>query len=210
MIKIENCEVSGWRAAIRGMRNPKNSWNRSDTCYNEAGWLAGGLGNNDYHLMKTLADAGQVHGKYLRMINVTVDITAPRYWWIEFDTYKVGVVKNSCSTMHKIAAKPFELDDFSYEHLGAYNLEYLKMAIQRLNDCRTAFLETQVKGDWWPMIQLLPQSYNQRATVQMNYAVLKNIFEYRKNHLLDEWITFCAWIVRLPYSELITGKKEEE
>lgn len=237
MIKIENVETCGWEAAIRGMRNPKNSWAKSDShkcpC---ADWDGDCpmvmndnepakdcnpdkyrfcVGENDFKLMQTLAAAGQDHGKFLRMITVTLDITAPLYWWKEFDTYKVGTVANSCSTMHKIHAKEFDVNDFSHEHVEEltgddYNMSYdfLLRTVDILNYYRKKFLETNDKTYWWQLIQLLPSSYNQRRTVQLNYAVLKNIHHARKDHKLDEWHTLCAWIKTLPYSELITGKGE--
>lgn len=218
MIKIENVDVYGWEAAIRGMRNPMNSWEKSDSKWefvenpciinpnDEVKWV---IGCSDLKLMKNLVKAGSDHGKFLRMINVTIDVTAPLYWWKEFDTYKVGTVANSCSTMHKIHAKEFALDDFSCEHLESYWLNNLKETIRLLNDARDAWnwCGTDAKKEWWwQMIQLLPSSYNQRRTVQLNYAVLKNIYPARKNHKLDEWHTFCEWIETLPYSELITGE----
>lgn len=204
MIKIENPETYGWQAAIRGMRNPMNSWDKSDSYQST-------VGDNDLKLMTTLAAAGNDHGKYLRMITVTADITAPLYWWKEYDTYKVGTVANSCSTMHKIHEKEFKLDDFSHEHLIVTSLNSLKRTIEDLNSCREGYLNEEIKKDpewrkevWWQMIQLLPTSYNQRRTVQLNYAVLKNIYHSRQNHKLDEWREFCQWIKTLPYSELIT------
>lgn len=218
MLKIENVDVYGWEAAIRGMRNPMNSWEKSDSKWefvenpciinpnDEVKWV---IGCSDLKLMKNLVKAGSDHGKFLRMINVTIDVTAPLYWWKEFDTYKVGTVANSCSTMHKIHAKEFALDDFSCEHLESYWLYNLKETIRLLNDARDAWNRcgTDAKKEWWwQMIQLLPSSYNQRRTVQLNYAVLKNIYPARKNHKLDEWHTFCEWIETLPYSELITGE----
>lgn len=224
MLKIENVEVYGWEAAIRGMRNPMNSWENSDSfCvpnFDNCGMCPdrgkcsfifeqdgkpyrSGIGPNDLALMKKLGEAGPDHGKFLRMIIVTLDITAPLYWWKEFDTYKVGTVANSCSTMHKIHAKEFTLDDFSIEHLTMDSEIVLDSVIAYLNAKRTDFIETNDKGSWWQMIQLLPSSYNQRRTVQLNYAVLKNIYHARRNHKLDEWILFCGWIERLPYSELI-------
>lgn len=218
MLKIENVDVYGWEAAIRGMRNPMNSWEKSDSKWefvenpciinpnDEVKWV---IGCSDLKLMKNLVKAGSDHGKFLRMINVTIDVTAPLYWWKEFDTYKVGTVANSCSTMHKIHAKEFALDDFSCEHLESYWLYNLKETIRLLNDARDAWnwCGTDAKKEWWwQMIQLLPSSYNQRRTVQLNYAVLKNIYPARKNHKLDEWHTFCEWIETLPYSELITGE----
>lgn len=205
MIKIENPETYGWQAAIRGMRNPMNSWDKSDSYQST-------VGDNDLKLMTTLSAAGNDHGKYLRMITVTADITAPLYWWKEYDTYKVGTVANSCSTMHKIHEKEFKLDDFSHEHLIVASLNSLKRTIEDLNSCREGYLNEEIKKDpewrkevWWQMIQLLPTSYNQRRTVQFNYAVLKNIYHSRQNHKLDEWREFCQWIKTLPYSELITG-----
>lgn len=220
MIKIENPEVTGWEVAIRGMRNPMNSWDKSDSWY---GCRMGDygrtdsydcenrcrldcefcLGTNDYTLMKKLVQAGSDHSKFMRMINVTLDVTAPMYWWKEMDTYKVGTVRNSCSTMHKVHAKEFELDDFSHEHLFDNNntLDYIVCA---LNVYRKNYLETKDKAWWWQIIQILPSSYNQRATLQLNYAVLRNIYHSRKNHKLDCWHDFCYWIECLPNSELIT------
>ena len=236
MIKIENVEVFGWEAAIRGMRNPLNSWDKSDSCWlpltvDDGSKLEFFAGNNDLTLMKKLAAAGTDHRKFMRMINVTCDITAPRYWWTEFDTYKVSTVRNSCSTMHTIAEKEFTLDDFSWEHLftrdfqtyGIYDnddqqtvylqasaLEVLNTVIQALNAYRRAYLVSQKanKALWWQMIQLLPQSYNQRATVQMNYEVLANMYHSRKNHKLDEWRKFCEWVGGLPHSVIITGNSD--
>lgn len=225
-IRIDNVDVYGFEAAIRGMRSPKNSWDKSDSypavdcgkcgkieregcCPAEGrdctGFYCYEIGKNDFALMKTLVAAGPDHGKFLRMITVTLDIVAPLYWWKEFDTYKVGTVANSCSTMHKIHAKEFTLDDFSIEHLTMDSEIVLDSVIAYLNAKRTDFIETNDKGSWWQMIQLLPSSYNQRRTVQLNYAVLKNIYHARRNHKLDEWNLFCGWIERLPYSELITG-----
>lgn len=207
MIKIENTEVFGWEAAIRGMRNPMNSWDKSDSKWvwvededgNEE--LDYSLGENDLKLMQNLSKAGNDHGKFLRMINVTMDITAPLYWWKEFDTYKVGTVANSCSTMHKIHAKKFTLDDFSHEHLLKEGYDSLNSTIDTLNDYRNLFLETKHKTYWWQMIQLLPSSYNQRRTVQLNYQVLKQMYHARKNHKLDEWHDLCDWCETLPYFE---------
>lgn len=255
MIKLENTEVLGWEAAIRGMRNPMNSWEKSDSIWFDSvdqdiegtptnawyhdickedhavePWNVGDdmeIGPNDHKLMMNLAKAGSVDAKYRRMIVATVDITAPLYWWKEFDTYKVGTVANSCSTMHKIHAKEFTLDDFSCEHLlcvETYNgdehdvpcVSYaeqlirfsptgvLNVVIDMLNLCRQKFLETKDKRYWWQMIQLLPSSYNQRRTVMLNYEVLAGIYPKRKNHKLDEWHDFCDWIESLPYSEIIT------
>ena len=213
MIEISNVEVFGWEAAIRGMRNPKNSWDKSDSGYcprydNDPLYFGFKIGPNDLKLMKTLANAGDDHGKFLRMINVTLDINAPLYWWKEFDTYKVGTVANSCSTMHKIHAKEFVMDDFSYEH----NLYYgnLGHTIDALNHAREQYLLTKDKKYWYSMIQTLPTSYNQKRTVQLNYAVLKNMYNSRRFHKLDEWRNFCEYFIReLPYSELITGEETE-
>ena len=238
MIKIENVEVVGWEHAIRGMRNPKNSWDRGDSkrCIeiacceacplfmdddcsdNENDYI---LGLNDQDLAMRLANGGPVHAKYRRMIVVYLDIVAPLYWWKEFDTYKVGTVANSCSTMHKIHDKEFTLDDFSYEHLDVRSRVILGTLIETLNKYRDLFInynadDYEIKGCpdqktyWWQMIQLLPSSYNQRRTVMLNYEVLVGIYKWRKNHKLDEWREFCKWIESLPYSELITGKREGE
>ena len=248
MIKLENTEVLGWEHAIRGMRNPKNSWDRSDSGYCEninvrfdntitnTTWATG---PNDHKLMMNLSAGGPVHAKYRRMIAVYVDITAPLYWWKEFDTYKVGTVANSCSTMHKIHDKEFTLEDFSCEHLlsaddpGAEydywvqvrdydnandtmaaelveaSLEHMKLTVEVLNTYRHRFLKTKNKKYWWQMIQLLPSSYNQKRTVMLNYEVLAGIYPMRKNHKLDEWHVFCEWIESLPYSEIIIGEKKE-
>lgn len=208
MIKLENTEVFGWEAAIRGMRNPMNSWDKSDS-FRHSLTDEFQVGGDDYRLMEQLVRAGSDHSKFMRMINVTVDVTAPMYWWKEMDTYKVGTVRNSCSTMHKITAKKFELDDFSHEHLTCIGKGVLHYIVEHLNQNRQYYLEepdgTKNKKDyWWEIIQLLPSSYNQRATLQLNYAVLRNIYRARKNHKLDEWHTFCEWIESLPYSELIT------
>ena len=210
MIKIENVDVCGWEASIRGMRDPMNSWDKGDSCFcpYEPDCEAGcpmHIGSNDLTLMKSLIKAGSDHSKFMRMINVTADIIAPLYWWKEFDIYKVGTVRNSCSTMHKIAEKEFELDDFSHDHLNLDSMGLLKKTIELLNYYREQFIETMDKNFWWQMIQLLPQSYNQCATVQLNYAVLRNMYKGRKNQKLDEWtVGFCNWIKSLPYSELIT------
>lgn len=211
MIKIENVDVYGWEAAIRGMRNPMNSWEKSDSAFSIYDYpQCYVIGDNDLKLMRNLAKAGPDHGKFLRMINVTCDITAPLYWWKEFDTYKVGTVANSCSTMHKIAEKKFTLEDFSCEHLieddevmGAWKSS-LNRTIADLNTARELFLENNDKKYWWQMIQLLPASFNQKRTVQLNYQVLRNIYHARKEHKLDEWRYFCEWLETLPYSELIT------
>ena len=198
MIKVERTIVDGWSAAIRGMRNPMNSWDKIDTRFN---WEVGRtvLGKNDLALMKKLAKAGDDHAKFLRMITVTCDITAPFYWWKEYDTYKVGTVANSCSTMHKIHAKEFELSDFSWEHLSERGLRVLEAVIDELNFNREKYLETKDKSYWHNMIQLLPTSYEQKRTVQLNYQVLKNIYFARRNHKLTEWHTLCDWIEKLPY-----------
>lgn len=209
MIKIEKTQTYGWEATIRGMRNPMNSWDKSDSCFCPdepacEGNCAVHIGPSDLGLMTKLAAAGNDHGKFLRMITVTVDLTAPLYWWKEFDTYKVGTVANSCSTMHKIQAKEFTQDDFSHDHLAEDSLMVLDVVIGQLNAARMVFNATQEKEEWWQMIQLLPSSYNQKRTVLLNYAVLKNIYHSRKNHKLDEWHDFCHWIEGLPYSKLIT------
>ena len=221
MLKIENFEVLGWEHAIRGMRNPMNSWEKSDSnffddseghvcniCQGRGYMSLIEIGPNDYALMKNLRNAGTDHRKFMRMITVYLDITAPLYWWKEFDTYKVGTVANSCSTMHKIHAKEFTLEDFSCEKL--YDpLGDLRPIVDRLNVYRERYLETKDKNDWWQMIQLLPTSYNQKRTVMLNYEVLANIYKSRRNHKLDCWHTLCDWIEELPYSELITGKEYE-
>jgi len=225
MITIATLETTGWIPAICSMRNPKNSWSKNDSVMDVNGhWK---MGENDMKLALSLAKGGPVHAKYRRMINVYADITAPLYWWKEFDTYKVGTVANSCSTMHKIADKEFELDDFSYEHLFTHvdedlcmwtididgneymytSLGFLEMTIKVLNKCRNRYLETKDKKYWWQMIQLLPSSYNQKRTVMLSYEVLHNIYFSRKDHKLDEWHHFCDWIETLPYSELITQKE---
>lgn len=236
MIKLEKTEVVGWEAAIRGMRNPMNSWDKSDSihipfnmCDDEKDlrlakmchYIAPIIKENDHDLMMKLRNAGTDHRKFMRMIVVYVDITAPLYWWKEFDTYKVGTVANSCSTMHKIHEKEFTLDDFSHEHLIKGSIAVLEDAIDELNEYRAWYLKwdymsendkanfdpgiTCKKDLWWKMIQLLPSSYNQRRTVMLSYEVLANIYKSRKNHKLDEWRDFCKWIESLPYSELITG-----
>lgn len=260
MIKFENYEVLGWEHAIRGMRNPMNSWEKSDSIcdincdeccldkddlefhtdpsisvdvcsYCQQGNI---IGPNDLDLMMRLRNAGTDHRKFMRMITVYVDITAPLYWWKEFDTYKVGTVANSCSTMHKIAAKEFTIDDFSTEHLMSFdNSNYWEedddnacfidndevvvplslvqdYIIPMLNTAREKYLKTKDKKYWWQMIQLLPSSYNQRRTVMLNYEVLANVYKSRKTHKLDEWRDFCVWIKGLPYSELIIGENDEE
>lgn len=247
MIKIEETEVVGLRHVIRGMRNPMNSWEQSDSgickggddglgcenCVNEAACTISydhefKVGKEDYCLMEKLRDAGTGHRKYMRMIVVYLDITAPLYWWKEFDTYKVGTVANSCSTMHKIHAKEFTLDDFSHEYLSGErelslddhcpgifgatqefsgsSISILRIICDALNFYRQKFLETKNKDFWWQMIQLLPSSYNQKRTIMLNYEVLANIYKSRRLHKLDEWSIFCAWIETLPYRHLITGK----
>lgn len=203
MLKIENISTSGWKAAIRGMRNPKNSWAQIDSAVVNGNCFV--VGNNDYDLMYRLASAGTDHGKFMRMIHVQCDVTAPLYWWKEADQYKVGTVTDSCSTMHKIHAKEFTLDDFSHEHLNDESTDCLLKLIDLLNCNRELFLKDKNKSWWWQMIQLLPSSYNQLRTWDLNYAVLQNIYHARRNHKLDEWHTFCDWIESLPYSDLITG-----
>ena len=217
MIKIDKTEVFGWEAAIRGMRNPMNSWDKSDSCWEITNTDYGSIyepvkfviGENDLKLMKNLAKAGSDHGKFLRMINVTFDCLAPLYWWKEADTYAVGKVQNSCSTMHKAHAKDFTLDDFSCEHLinGTSKL-ILSSVIELINQYRRQFVATNNKEYWWQIIQLLPSSYNQKRTVQLNYQVLKNMYHARKNHKLDEWHDFCDWCEGLPYfKELCIGSE---
>jgi hypothetical protein len=250
MILIEKTEVIGFEQAIRGMRNPMNSWNKSDSGICKGGDDGIGcaaydcehtydryfqIGKNDHELMMKLVKGGPVHAKFRRMITVYVDITAPLYWWKEFDTYKVGTVANSCSTMHKIHAKEFTIDDFSHEHLISRDegwdditfsmengevvlhncspMDILKLTCDMLNFYRNQYLKDShpddVKEDWWQMIQLLPSSYNQKRTVMLNYEVLANIYQYRKNHKLDEWKEFCKWIEELPWSEIITCNASE-
>ena len=222
MLQLKNTEVSGWEAAIRGMRNPFNSWGKSDsewcpfdnrlTCVHrrddeciEKCEPKFCIGPNDLKLMKSLSKAGNDHAKFLRMINVTTDITAPLYWWKEYDTYKVGTVANSCSTMHKIADKEFTLEDFSWEHLTVESITFgLEPVIDILNKNRELYIQWENAGEekknlWWQMIQLLPSSYNQKRTVQLNYQVLKQMYFARKDHKLDEWHTLCDWMLTLPY-----------
>ena len=228
MIKIENTEVVGWEHAIRGMRNPKNSWDKSDSYYGIKNPETAEIyppyiiGNNDLELMQKLCKAGTDHRKFMRMIVVYADITAPLYFWKEFDTYKVGTVAISCSTMHKIHEKEFALDDFSCEHLLNEDINtdvlgytdapvidsitLLNLAIEVFNHYRKLFIETKDKKYWWQIIQLLPSSYNQRRTVMLNYEVLANIYKSRRNHKLDEWVEFCKMIETLPHSEFITQK----
>ena len=231
MLKIENAKIVGWDAAIRGMRNPMNSWAKSDTLFfcpsqgdirkiveGQDLELLSEIGPNDAGLMMKLRNCGTDHRKFMRMITVYMDITAPLYWWKEYDTYKVGTVANSCSTMHKIADKEFALEDFSHEHLIDTCL--LERVINELNIYRDVYNnydkqteqykdEFSKKDIWWQMIQLLPSSYNQLRTVMLNYEVLANMYKSRKNHKLDEWRTFCEYIKTFPYSELITGKEED-
>ena len=214
MIKFDETLVFGFDPAIRGMRNPMNSWDKSDSYYVWPSDEEFHIGQNDYDLMVKLRNAGTDHRKFMRMVVVYVDITAPFYWWKEFDTYKVGTVANSCSTMHKIQAKEFTLDDFSYEHLGYDGRAILDDIIDYLNFYREKYIDKDIeswnelkskKDIWWQMIQLLPSSYNQKRTVMLNYEVLANIYKARKGHKLDEWHEFCKWIEKLPKSELITG-----
>ena len=223
MIKIEPAWPFGFDAAIRGMRNPLNSWDKMDSYYIWPDDEEFHIGPNDHDLMMKLRNAGPDHRKFMRMIVLHTDITAPLYWWKEFDTYKIGTVSNSCSTMHKIAEKEFVLEDFSYEHLvdtplvesepgvpELFNMQakhMLEITIGVLNAARLNYLKTQDKKYWYSMIQLLPSSYNQKRTVMLNYEVLANMYESRKNHKLDEWRDFCKWVENLPYSELITGEK---
>ena len=261
MILIEKAEVMGFDHAIRGMRNPMNSWDKSDSgickggddgigCSNCASaYLTPGestcghpydhsfqIGKNDHELMMKLVKGGPVHAKFRRMIAVYVDITAPLYWWKEFDTYKVGTVANSCSTMHKIHEKEFTIDDFSHEHLISRDdgwdditcsmengevvlhncspMDILQLTCNMLNFYHNLYLKEthpdDVKADWWQMIQLLPSSYNQKRTVMLNYEVLAGIYKHRKNHKLDEWHEFCRWIEELPYSKVIIGGEEND
>ena len=228
MLKIDNFEVMGWEHAIRGMRNPMNSWDKIDSfmcdiahcesCNKKKNMdcdyadMGSGmvLGNNDHDLMMRLRNAGTDHRKFMRMITVYVDIFAPLYWWKEFDTYKVGTVANSCSTMHKIADKEFTLEDFSTDQLFTESTAILDYIISHLNDMRDRYLMTKDKRYWWQMIQLLPSSYNQKRTVMLNYEVLANIYKSRKDHKLDEWHTLCHWIEELPHSEIIIGHYTDE
>ena len=207
MIKIENIDVYGFETAIRGARNPMNSWDRMDSCYNNGEFE---IGENDYKLLKNLTIAGPEHRKWNRMVTVTMDITAPLYFLKEWDTYKVGTVANSCSTMHRIQAKKFEMSDFSVEHLRS--LRVMHEVIDELNFYRDKFNKDKKKEDWWEMIQLLPASYNQKRTVHLNYEVLGTMYHQRRHHKLDEWVEFCDIIKTLPYSEFITrefGDKDD-
>ena len=249
-IKIENVGISGWEAAIRGARNPMNSWEKSDSlwfdgeeyhdiCGNsgpapkESNGTGFDVGYSDHKLLMNLCKGGSEESKWRRFVHVSIDITAPLYWWKEFETYKVGTACNSCSTMHKIQAKEFTLEDFSCEHLLEYDflndngdddcwiypfgdgtmeeypLDILKATIKMLNTARDLFLETKDKKYWWQMIQLLPTSYNQRRTIDLNYEVLAKQYRERKNHKLDEWREYCEWIKTLPYSELITMEETD-
>ena len=205
MLKAENIEVYGWEGAVRGARNPMNSWDRIDSKFYITKLRNNcKIGPNDYKMLKNLCIAGKDHRKWMRMVIVTMDITAPLYWWKEFDTYKVGTVANSCSTMHKIHAKEFTLNDFSHEHLNFDSIEMFELVLIGLNSYREEYLETKDKNYWWQLIQMLPSSYNQKRTVQLNYEVLNTIYHARKNHKLDEWHTLCDVIKELPYSEFIT------
>lgn len=220
MLKIEKAVLPSpeqWEIIIEGMRNPMNSWDKSDS-YTEhienpqtmnTADLQFHLGDADHKLMTQLAKGGAVHAKYRRMIPVYLTINAPLYWWKEFDTYKVGTVANSCSTMHKIHEKEFTVSDFSHEHMNRNSMTVLMVSIESMNMERSNYLLTGNKGAWWQMIQTLPTSYNQKRTVMLNYEVLANIYHSRKNHKLDEWHVFCDWIETLPYSELITGEEKE-
>ena len=224
MINIELLEMSGIGSAIKGMRNPMNSWDKCDSYYIWPDDTEFHIGPNDHDLMMKLRNAGTDHRKFMRMIVVYANITAPLYWWKEFDTYKVGTVANSCSTMHKIADKEFTLDDFSCEHLYQETYDLFRLTVDHLNKVRDIYLHGGVlrvgeapawfgpkdKEIWWQMIQLLPSSYNQKRTVMLNYEVLANMYESRKNHKLDEWRDFCKWAETLPYSELITGVIKNE
>lgn len=219
MLKVENVKITGFEPAIRGMRNPLNSWDKSDSFFDSNSkeeYL--GVGLNDLDLMVRLRRAGSDHGKFMRMLIVYLDITAPLYWWKEFDTYKVGTVVNSCSTMHKIHDKEFTLEDFSCEHMlnmglahnwGLRPIDILEITCDSLNYFRNLYLETKDKDYWWQMIQLLPSSYNQKRTVMLNYEVLRNIYNARKNHKLDEWHTLCDWINTLPFKCLITEERND-
>ena len=220
MIKLKNTDVSGFEAAIRGMRNPWNSWEKSDsysTYIEDEHTLQRApfeffVGENDLALMKNLVAAGTDHSKFMRMINVTCDITAPMFWWSEYDTYKVGTVRNSCSKMHTIHIKPFDIDDFTHEGCDKIPaaIDTLMYVVGECEHLRKLYNDTEQKKYWRAIIELLPESFNMRATVQLNYAVLRNMYHARKNHPLDEWHDFCRWIETLPYSELITGGNADE
>lgn len=211
MIEIENIDVYGWQAAIRGMRNPMNSWDKSDSifCQGDDGSSVC-IGDNDMKLMQNLCKAGSDHRKFMRMVNVTMDITAPLYWWKEFDTYKVGTVANSCSTMHKIHDREFTVDDFSFERCKKERFveRAIEGTLNALNYLREKYLETKEKSYWETMIQILPSSYNQHRTVQLNYETLLNIYNARKNHKLKEWLEMCSEIEKLPYFVEITGVEQ--
>lgn len=210
-IKIENVVTPSpeqWEAIVRGTRNPMNSWDKSDSIHAFDEGIMDEIfviGDNDLDLMKRLVKAGTDHRKFMRMIVVYADVTAPLYWLKEMDTYKVGTVRNSCSTMHKITSKEFTLDDFSHEHMRDYIVDELERTVLMLNGLRADYLSTKDKSYWYSIIQLLPSSYNQRSTFMLNYEVLANMYHSRKNHKLDEWHYFCDWIETLPHSELITG-----
>lgn len=207
MIKVEKIDVSGFEAAIRGMRNPMNSWDRSDSCYETYG-ISYIVGSNDLSLMRRLYKAGPEHRKYLRMIHVTMDVTAPLYWWKEYDTYKISTVANSCSTMHKIHAKEFTLDDFSTDHMTNSSKRVLDIVIEQLNIARNYFINTKDKNGWWQMIQLLPSSYNQKRTLDLNYETIINIIHQRTGHKLDEWNLFVEELKKLPYlAEIMKGEE---
>lgn len=209
MIKLERTSVMNLENAMRGARNPMNSWARMDSSYDEDGNYI--LGPNDLGLAKRLRKAGSDHRKYIRQIFVSVDITAPLYWWKEYDTYKVATVANSTSTMHKIHSKPFELDDFSHDHMTPKTLAFMETVLEQLEQLRLSFVETKNKEDWYDIIQLLPSSYNQMRTCTLNYETLINIYYARKNHKLQEWHMFCDWIETLPYAkELIVAAEEDE
>ena len=233
MIKLKNTDVYGFEAAIRGMRNPWNSWDKSDSVYSDVhnceecahkedfsvcypnhiyNCFDFIIGDNDLALMKNLVAAGTDHSKFMRMINVTCDITAPMFWWSEYDTYKVGTVRNSCSKMHTIHIKPFDIDDFTHEGCDKIPaaIDTLMYVVGECEHLRKLYNDTEQKKYWRAIIELLPESFNMRATVQLNYAVLRNMYHARKNHPLDEWKDFCRWIETLPYSELITGGNADE
>ena len=220
MIKLKNTDVYGFEAAIRGMRNPWNSWEKSDsysTYIEDEHTLQRApfeffVGENDLALMKKLANAGTDHSKFMRMVNLTCDITAPMFWWSEYDTYKVGTVRNSCSKMHTIHIKPFDIDDFTHEGCDKIPaaIDTLMYVVGECEHLRKLYNDTEQKKYWRAIIELLPESFNMRATVQLNYAVLRNMYHARKNHPLDEWRDFCRWIETLPYSELITGGNGDE
>lgn len=209
MISLSNAVVFGWHSAIMGMRNPMNSWNKSDSVFYSD--FSCQIGQNDLDLMKTLIKAGAEHRKFLRMLHVQMDIEAPLYWWKEFDTYKIGTVANSCSTMHKIHSKEFTVDDFSHEHLDRFSTEVLGWVIKALNGSREDYMKSKSKDDWWQMIQLLPSSYNQLRTVDLNYEVLLNQYFQRKDHKLDEWRIYCEQIKCFPYlNDFIEVLKNEQ